>query len=80
MLLKVGDKSISPTDTVRNLGVIFDSRMTTVQRSTKTLKSADNKSFTYLAPRMWNNLPTTIRESQTFLIFKKRLKTYLFPV
>ena len=49
-----------------------DTTRLAVQRSTKTLKSADNKSFTYLAPHMWNNLPITIRESQTVLIFKKR--------
>ena len=48
-----------------------DTTRLTVQRSTKTLKSgADNRSFTYLAARMWYNLPTTIRESQTYLIFK----------
>ena len=38
----------------------------------------DDKSFPVAGPRMWNDLPTTIRHSQSVDIFKRNLKTYLF--
>ena len=42
------------------------------------LKSAGGRSFSVTAPRIWNNLPHSIRHSQTLDIFKRRLKTHLF--
>ena len=46
--------------------------------SVKLLKTATDRSFVHSAPHIWNNLPTSIRESNTFSGFKKGLKTYLF--
>ena len=36
------------------------------------------RSFQYIAPRMWNELPTHIRLLDTVEKFKKGLKTYIF--
>ncbi len=33
------------------------------------------RSFSYFAPRLWNNLPNTAREADTLCQFKSRLKT-----
>ncbi len=40
--------------------------------------TAGGRSFTYLAPKLWNNLPNTVREADTLCQFKSRLKTHLF--
>ncbi len=37
-----------------------------------------SRSFFYLAPKLWNNLPNTVREADTLCQFKSRLKTHLF--
>ena len=34
--------------------------------------------FSCLAPQWWNHLPTSIRDTDCLLTFKKRLKTHLF--
>ncbi len=36
------------------------------------------RSFSYLAPKLWNNLPNTVREADTLCQIKSRLKTHLF--
>jgi hypothetical protein len=36
------------------------------------------RSFSYAAPKLWNALPEYIRKSETWPIFKTRLKTHLF--
>ncbi len=36
------------------------------------------RSVSYLAPKLWNNLPNTVREAGTLCQFKSRLKTHLF--
>ena len=36
------------------------------------------RSFSYIAPRLWNELPYLIRNVQALLCFKSKLKTYLF--
>ena len=36
------------------------------------------RSFSYLAPTIWNGLPLNIRLSPTFETFKRRQKTHLF--
>ena len=41
-------------------------------------KSYGERSFAYAAPFLWNNLPLSIKQSNSITIFKKRLKTYLF--
>ena len=35
-------------------------------------------SFHAAAPTLWNRLPANIRDITSFIIFKERLKTYLF--
>ncbi len=40
--------------------------------------TAGGRFFFYLAPKLWNNLPNTVRETDTFCQFKSRLKTHLF--
>ncbi len=40
--------------------------------------TASGRSFFYLAPKLWNNLPNTVREADTLCQFKSRLKTHLF--
>ena len=36
------------------------------------------RSFSYAAPKLWNELPDTVRHSESLLVFKTKLKTYLF--
>ncbi len=40
--------------------------------------TAGGRSFFYLAPKIWNNLPNTVREADTLCQFKSRLETHLF--
>ncbi len=40
--------------------------------------TAGGRSFSYLAPKLWNNLPNTVREADTLCQYKSRLKTHLF--
>ncbi len=40
--------------------------------------TAGGRSFSYLAPKLWNNLPNIVREAVTLCQFKSRLKTHLF--
>ncbi len=49
------------------------------QNSGRLIKPRISKStFLYLAPKLWNNLPNTVREADTPCQFKSRLKTHLF--
>lgn len=36
------------------------------------------RAFSHQAPRLWNNLPLSVREAVTICSFKSRLKTFLF--
>ena len=36
------------------------------------------RSFTYAAPKLWNDLPIDIKRAQSYQCFKKMLKTHLF--
>ncbi len=40
--------------------------------------TAGGRSFSYLVPKLWNNLPNTVREADTLCQFKSSLKTHLF--
>ena len=42
------------------------------------LKTYGDRSFAVAAPKMWNNLPLSLRECSNFDSFKKVLKTFLF--
>ena len=36
------------------------------------------RAFEHAAPRLYNSLPNSVKESNNISIFRKRLKTYLF--
>ncbi len=40
--------------------------------------TAGGRSFSYLAPKFWNNLPNTVLETDTLCQFKSGLKTHHF--
>ena len=44
----------------------------------RTHKVIGDKAFSTTAPRIWNSLPLTIKNSPTFSFLKKHLKTHLF--
>ena len=44
------------------------------------LKSVGYRSFEVAAPRLWNTLPYSIRNSKCVIIFKRELKTFLFRI
>ena len=42
------------------------------------MTSHARKSFSYVAPRLWNNLPSEIRFSKSLYTFKRQTKYLLF--
>ena len=42
------------------------------------LETYGRRSFTVFGPTVWNSLPLSLRKTQCFSTFKKKLKTYLF--
>ena len=44
-----------------------------------TKRVTGESAFSVLGPRLWNSLPLELRHLPSVCIFKKRLKTYLFP-
>ena len=44
----------------------------------KTNGKTYDKSFYYMAPVLWNNLPTHIRSADTITSFRSLLRTHLF--
>ena len=54
-----------------------DTTLLAVPNTIKLLKSAERRTFCYVAPRMWNELPRKIREINSVSQFKKALKTHL---
>ena len=61
----------------RQLRSSTDSRIFTIP--TVRTKTFGQRTFSYQAPVVWNQLPHSIRHSPSLLTFKKNLKTYLFP-
>ena len=45
----------------------------------RTRTKAGDRTFTVTAARAWNKLPTLIKSANSLEIFKKLLKTHLFP-
>ena len=71
--------SVSPYRPARaGLRSVSDTTLLAVPNTIKLLKSAEGRSFCYVTPGMWNELPRKIRESNSVSQFKKALKTYLF--
>ncbi len=52
-----------------------NSGLLVVPRIAKSTKGG--RTFTYLAPKLWNSLPDNVRGSDTLSLFKSRLKTHL---
>ena len=44
----------------------------------KTKVTLGDRAFSCAAPKIWNNLPLSIRNSQSIISFKTELKTHLF--
>ncbi|KAI5629080.1 hypothetical protein C0J50_10534, partial [Silurus asotus] len=53
-----------------------NSGLLVVPRIAKSTKVG--RSFSHLAPKLWNSLPDSVRGSDTLTQFKCRIKTYLF--
>ena len=53
-----------------------NSGLLVVPRISKSTKGG--RAFSYLAPKLWNSLPDSVRGSDTLSQFKCRLKTHLF--
>ena len=47
------------------------------ERKART-KTYGERTFSYMAPRLWNALPSSLRQCQSITNFKTKLKTYLF--
>ena len=59
----------------RNLRSSCEKLLKVPKRNTKTF---GERSFSFLAPSVWNSLPSDHRNSSTLPLFKSRLKTHLF--
>ena len=46
----------------------------------RTRRRFGDRSFSTIGPRLWNELPANIREAPSTRVFKRLLKTHLFPV
>ena len=46
----------------------------------RTFIKAGDQAFSVAGPRVWNSLPIQIRNSKSTDLFKKQLKTYLYPL
>ena len=47
---------------------------------TGTKKTLGNKAFVSVAPKLWNGLPSLIRNAYNLIKFKSLLKTYYFNI
>jgi hypothetical protein len=63
-------------DSRRRLRSSVDTDILLVPRS--RLVTAGDRSFPVAGPRIWNNLPETVRSAPSLFSFKQRLKTVLF--
>ncbi len=61
----------NPTRSLRSQ----NSGLLVVPRIVKSTKGG--RTFSYLAPKLWNSLPDNVRGSDTLSLFKSRLKTHL---
>ena len=46
----------------------------------RTFKTAGDQAFSVAGPHVWKRLPSQIRNSKSTDLFKKQLKTYLYPL
>ena len=59
----------------RNLRSSCEKLLKVPKRNTKTF---GERSFSFLAPSVWNSLPSGLRNSSTLPLFKSRLKTLVY--
>ena len=69
-----GDSSDCPSRTLRSL----DTSLLTVPRF--SLETFGERSFSVFGPTVWNSLPLSLRKTQCFTTFKRKLKTHLFHI
>ena len=62
----------TPSRTLRSSGDLL------LQVPKTRLKTYGDRAFQAAAPRLWNNIPPSIRHSSSVAIFKRSLKTHLF--
>ncbi len=62
----------NPTRSLRS----HNSGLLVVPRKAKSTKGG--RTFSYVAPKLWNSLPDNMWGSDTLSLFKSRLKTHLF--
>ena len=62
-------------ETTRDLRSSCEKLLKVPKRNTKTFRE---RYFSFLAPSVWNSLPSDLRNSSTLPQFKSRLKTHLF--
>jgi hypothetical protein len=43
-------------------------------------KKVGERGFSVAAPAAWNDLPLSVKNSQSLAVFKSQLKTYLFSL
>ena len=60
------------------LGSLRSSINELLQVPMSRLKTYGDRSFSVVAPKLWNTLPLNLRKSPSIDVFKKSLKTYLF--
>ena len=46
----------------------------------RSRKRAGDSSFLGAAPKLWNELPVYLRETESVPTFRRALKTHLFPI
>ena len=44
----------------------------------KSFPTLGDRAFVSAAPRLWNNLPSAVRDVHSLTLFKAKLKTFLF--
>ena len=54
------------------------SSMNLLKPKTTKFRTLGDKSFSFSAPQVWNNLPSYIRNETSISVFKKNLKTHFF--
>ena len=68
-------------DLIRSRGTqrsLRGSNMHQLQEPIIATSAYSNRCFSYSAPRLYNSLPDSVRESESLQSFKNRLKTFLF--
>lgn len=64
----------SPSRSLRST----DQHLLVVPKTKRKLRG--DRAFSVLGPRLWNELPLYIRQAESLLVFKSRLKTHMFSL